>query len=339
MRSDMHNHYKEEVLIKDIHTGSMSLRRSVRTLAAAASLAVAASAILATSASATPASGNGATGAECSGRSVPASKISFQLYSYAGWQQEAGTEGILAELADIGYKNVEPFGGSYEGRTAEEFRALLKEYRLKAPSAHGSAVEATFDQTLAYAQTIGQKYTGSGGWAAPGIKLDGTSTYADVLATAEAMNRLGELSKKAGTGKHFGHNHWWEFTTLVTNPETGEQMTAYEVLLANTDPRYVAFQLDVYWASDAGVDVVDLLERYGDRIELLHIKDGALPADTIGFGSFPLLTDVGEGDIDWAPILDAAQGHVKYYVIERDGAPATAEFAKDSFNFLTCYSY
>lgn len=326
-------------MIKDIHSsGTRSHRGATRRLAAAASLAIAATAVLTGPAVAAPASSNANSASECAGKSIPASKISFQLYSYAGWQQEVGTEGILAELAEIGYKNVEPFGGSYEGRTAEEFNALLKEYGLKAPSAHGGTAEATFDQTLEYAKTIGQKYTGSGGWAAPGIAWDGTSTYEDVLATAEAMNRLGELSKKAGTGKHFGHNHWWEFTTLVTNPETGEQTTAYEVLLANTDPRYVAFQLDVFWASDAGIDVVDLLERHGDRIELLHIKDGALPADTLGFASFPLLTDVGEGDIDWAPILEAAQGHVKYYVIERDGAPATAEFARDSFNFLTCSS-
>ncbi|MHA7280854.1 sugar phosphate isomerase/epimerase family protein [Arthrobacter sp. MDT2-2] len=311
-------------------------RGAARRVAAAAALAIAATTVLASPAVAAPKAG---TGSECAGRSVPASKISFQLYSYAGWQRDIGTEGILAELAEIGYRNVEPFGGSYEGRSAEEFDALLKEYKLKAPTSHGSTAEATFDQTLAYAKTIGQKYTGSGGWAAPGVNRDATSTYDDIVATAEAMNELGERSVKAGTGKHFGHNHWWEFTTLVTDPRTGQRTTAYEVLLANTDPRYVAFQLDVYWASDAGVDVVDLLNRHGDRIELLHIKDGALPADTIGFASFPLLTDVGEGDIDWGPILDAAQGKVKYYVIERDNAPATAEFARDSFEFLTCYAY
>jgi sugar phosphate isomerase/epimerase len=328
--------------MKNAHTtGSHPRPRASRKMRSAALLAVAMTTITtglitAGPASAKPGSGSGS---ECAGRSVPASKISFQLYSYAGWQRDIGTEGILSELADIGYRNVEPFGASYEGRSADEFSALLKEYKLKAPTSHGNTTEATFDQTLAYAGAIGQKYTGSGGWAAPGVNRDGTSTYSDIIATAEAMNRLGERSVEAGTGKHFGHNHWWEFTTLVTDPRTGVRTTAYEVLLANTDPRYVAFQLDVYWASDAGVDVVDLLERYGNRIELLHIKDGALPPDTLGFASFPLLTDVGEGDIDWGPVLDAAHGNVKYYVIERDNAPATAEFARDSFNFLTCYAY
>ncbi|WP_418606315.1 hypothetical protein [Georgenia sp. SUBG003] len=71
--------------------------------------------------------------AECAGRSIPASKISIQMFSYAGWAREIGTEAVLAELAEIGYKNVEPFGGTYEGRSAEDFSALLKEYGLKSP--------------------------------------------------------------------------------------------------------------------------------------------------------------------------------------------------------------
>ena len=73
---------------------------------------------------------------------------------------------------------------------------------------------------------------------------------------------LGERSVKNGTGKIFGHNHQWEFDTLVTNPETGETTTAWEVIVENTDPRWVTFQLDVFWAADAGADVV-LVERYG----------------------------------------------------------------------------
>jgi sugar phosphate isomerase/epimerase len=306
-----------------------------RTVAASAAAAVAAGGLLlAVPAAAAPSSDNASSAAECAGRGVPASKISIQLFSYFGWQRQIGTEAVLAELAEIGYQNVEPFGATYEGRTAQEFRALLDEYGLKAPTSHGSTNEATFASTLDYAKEIGQKYVGSGGFAAPGIARDGSSTYADVLAVAETMNRLGEQSVTSGTGKLFGHNHQWEFTTVVTDPATGEQKTAWEVIAENTDPRWVTFQLDVFWAADAGVDVVDLLERYGDRIELLHIKDGDLNGDLRGIPG-----DVGEGDIDWAPILEAAQGKVKYYVVERDGAPADREFAEDSFNFLTCFTF
>ncbi|MFW7413413.1 sugar phosphate isomerase/epimerase family protein [Demequina sp. SO4-18] len=264
----------------------------------------------------------------CAGRSVPASKISIQLFSYRSWQNQIGIEAMLDELEDIGLRNVEPFGGSYGGYSREEYRDLLKDRKMKAPSSHGSTNEANFDATLEDAKDLGQKYVGSGGFASPGI-----GSYENTLATAETMNRLGERSVKNGTGKFFGHNHASEFTTQYEDPDTGEMKSAWQILVENTDPRYVTFQLDVYWAISGGADVVALLEEYGDRIELLHIKDGTAP-----YGRADL-TDVGEGDIDWDPILQAAQGNVKLYVLERDGAPADAEFARDSFNFLTCNTF
>ncbi|WP_052437113.1 sugar phosphate isomerase/epimerase family protein [Georgenia sp. SUBG003] len=113
----------------------------------------------------------------------------------------------------------------------------------------------------------------------------------------------------------------------------GETKTAWEIIVENTDPRYVTFQLDTFWAADAGV-VAGLIEEHGDRIELLHIKDGDLNGDARGIPG-----DVGEGDMEWGPILEAAQGKVNYYVVERDGAPADIEFARDSFEFLTCYNF
>jgi sugar phosphate isomerase/epimerase len=301
-----------------------------RLLATGATAALLAGGLLAGGpAAAAPNSENAAAAADCAGRGVPASKISIQLFSYFGWQREVGIEPILAELEEIGYQNVEPFGASAEGRTATEFRDLLTQYGLKAPSSHGSTNEATFDATLEAAKDLGQKYTGSGGFASPGI-----GSYENVLATAETMNRLGELSVKNGTGKFFGHNHQSEFTTQYADPETGEMKSAWQILVENTDSRWVTFQLDVFWAADAGVDVVSLLEQYGDRIELLHIKDGDLNGDARGIPG-----NVGQGDIDWAPILQAAQGGVKYYVVERDGAPNDRDFAAESFEFLTCFEF
>ncbi|WP_407319672.1 sugar phosphate isomerase/epimerase [Isoptericola halotolerans] len=264
------------------------------------------------------------------GRTVPVSRVSIQLYSYWGWQSEIGVEALLDEVSDIGYRNVEPFGGSYGDYSASEYRDLLKSYHLKSPTSHGGTNEATFDQTLADAKDRGQKYVGSGGFAAPGIG----GGYENVIATAETMNRLGEQSVENGTGKFFGHNHQSEFTTQYTDPDTGEMKSAWEILVENTDPRYVTFQLDTFWAADAGVDAVALLEEHGDRVELLHIKDGDLNGDARGIPG-----DVGEGDMEWGPILRAAHGHVKLYVVERDGAPNSAEFAEDSFEFLTNFRY
>ncbi|PFG41612.1 sugar phosphate isomerase/epimerase [Isoptericola jiangsuensis] len=268
------------------------------------------------------------------GRTLPANKVGIQLFSYLGWQSQIGIDGVLDELEDVGLRNVEPFGnpgsfGSYGSYTAGEFRGELRDRGIKAPSSHGSVDEATFDTTLQNAKDLGQKFVGSGGFAAPGIQ----GGYDNVVATAETMNRLGERSVKNGTGKFFGHNHAGEFQTMYTDPETGELKSAWHILEEHTDPRYVAFEVDVYWATAAGVDVVDLLNTYGDRIDLLHIKDGHAPFTRA------TLTDVGEGDIDWAPILRAAHGKVDFYILERDGAPSDVEFAQDSFEYLTNLRY
>lgn len=304
-------------------------QKASRGMAVTAALALASGAFLGIGpATAAPATGQGDAAGQCAGKGLPANKISIQMFSYLTWGNEVGTEAVLSELADIGYRNIEPFGGTYEGRNAQEFSALLDNYGLKAPTSHGSTDEEAFGDTIKFAKTVGQKYMGSGGSASPGI-----GSLEDTLATAESLNRLGERSKKSGTGKIFVHNHQGEFTSQHPHPETGELTSAWELLAEYTNPRYVTFELDVLWAADAGVDVLQLIEEHGDRIELLHIKDGFLNGDE---RATP--TDVGEGEIDWTPILDAAQSHVKYYVVERDFAPATAEFARDSFEFLSCYT-
>ncbi|AEG44517.1 sugar phosphate isomerase/epimerase [Isoptericola variabilis] len=299
--------------------------RGLRTAAAsAAGLALA----LGTAAGATAAPGESAR-PDDAGRSVPASKISIQMFSLIPWVQQDGLDSVLGELAAMGYRNIEPFSGNFAGYTAEEFAALLKKHGLKASASHNSTNEATWDQTLDYAKTIGQHYVGSGGFASPGI-----GSYENTLATAETLNRLGEAASKRGLHKIFGHNHQQEFTTKYVVPETGELKSAWEIIADNTDPRYVTFELDVLWAADAGVDVVALLEEYGDRIELLHVKDGFLNGDARA-----TFADVGEGEIEWEPILQAAHGKVRYYTVEYDLAPNGREFAADSFEFLSSLTY
>ena len=278
-----------------------------------------------------------------SGRTVPASKISIQLWTFnrfisSGAGAPAGMtpgateaerlEQVLAFLAETGYRNIEPF--SFHGLTAEQFDALAQKYGLKVPSRHMSTNEATWDANLADAKLLGQRWTGSGGFAAPGI-----GSYEDVLATAETLNRLGERSKKNGTGKIFGHNHFAEFTTRYVDTEgDGTLKSAWQILVENTDPRWVTFQLDVGWATIAGEDAVALVEQFGDRIELLHVKDVAdvgLPTQH--------QTTVGQGEVDWAALFAAAQGKVRQYVVEQDPPVEPFSFAAQSFEYVDCLQF
>ncbi|MFI7679295.1 sugar phosphate isomerase/epimerase family protein [Actinophytocola sp. NPDC049390] len=298
-------------------------RRSSRAALTATAAAALVAGAVAVPAVAAPAAGPAAT--SCAHPAVPAARVSYQLFTSRNWIGEVGLDAVLAELSAIGYEQVQPYRATYR-TPATELRAMLKNNDLAAWSGQGNVDEATFDATIEYARTIGQKYMGSGGFAAPGI-----GSYADTLATAATLNRLGERSVRAGTGKVFGHNHWQEFTTRYPDPVTGELKSAWQIMVENTDPRWVTFEVDVFWAADAGVDVAALIREYGNRIELLHVKDGFLNGDLRGVPA-----DVGEGELDWAPILEAALPYVKQYVVERDNAPTGPETAADSFRFLTC---
>ena len=256
---------------------------------------------------------------------VPVDQVSIQLYSLIPWVDEAGLEAVLERLSEIGFENIEPYGGNFAGYTAEEFRALADSYGLSVKSSHYDVNEATFDQTLEYVGTLGQEYVGSGGWPGPGI-----GTYENTLATAEAMNRLGERAVEAGFEKFFGHNHDSEFRT--TYEHDGETLSAWEILVRETNPEYVTFQLDVAWAAHAGVDVPALIAEYGDRIELIHVKD----ATGLNAGGRPTFTNLGEGDVPLQEILTAAQeAGVVYYVMEWDLAPDGDDFVTTGFEYLT----
>ncbi|MGH2823787.1 MAG: sugar phosphate isomerase/epimerase family protein, partial [Thermoleophilaceae bacterium] len=230
---------------------------------------------------------------------------------------QARLEEVLRRLSEMGYRNVEPF--TFNGLTAEQFRALLDKYGLNASAEHTSIAEATWDQTLADAKTLGLRYLGAGG-----TPRDFT-TEQQWIDYAEMLNRLGERARQQGL-ELMVHNHNWEFQQVF-----GDR-TAYDILQEHTDPRYVTFQLDLYWVTAGGADPVEVLRQYGDRIELFHVKDMAPD------GSIEI---VGEGIIDFPTIFDAAGGSTRYYVVEHDprfGDPSFDPFeaAEKGFAYLDC---
>ncbi len=124
----------------------------------------------------------------------------------------------------------------------------------------------------------------------------------DWKALAAQMNRWGALAKERDLGFAY-HNHNFEFTP-------SSEGLPYHLLLDNTDPKLVAFELDCYWASLAGHDPVHVLKEHGDRIRLLHLKDKLANGD---------MAPVGEGVIDFAAVLAQAKiAGVEYVYVEHD---------------------
>jgi sugar phosphate isomerase/epimerase len=229
-------------------------------------------------------------------------------------------ERLFAFLAARGVTNVELFGHSNfpansDIANLQRYRALLDKYGLHAGGWHGDMSEANWDARIAAAKILGADYLGSGGFPNPGI-----NSYADTLATAQALNRLGKRSVEAGLGPAYFHNHQTEFTNKYV--DDGVLKTAFDIVMDRTDARYVVAEIDVKWSSDAlddvtGTQTAALINKYGTRVQMLHIKDGTQIATPFPFSAPHVPT--GTGEIDFKPIFAAAAGKVRYYHQEHDG--------------------
>jgi len=230
-------------------------------------------------------------------------------------------ERLFAYLASKGVTNVELFGHANFPANGDivnltRYRALLDKYGLHAGGWHGDMSEANWDARIAAAKILGTDYLGSGGFPNPGI-----GSYANSLATAQALNRLGKRSIEAGLGPAYHHNHQDEFGFKYV--DNGVLKPAWEVIMDNTDARYSVAEIDVKWSSDAledpsGLQTAALINKYGTRVQLLHIKDGNNIDETVYPASAPF-APVGNGEIDFRPIFAAAANRVRYYHQEHDG--------------------
>ena len=292
---------------------------------------------------------------DCTGRGVPVNKISIQEYTFAGFlgnatgdTARARLREMLGFLRDTGYRNIELY--TLNGLPATEVRALLDEYGIKASARHVGVgtptAPADIDAILEENKILGIKYFGSG-------STPNYATEAQWIAYAEYLDAVGEQARKAGQTLMI-HNHNWEFERQFADA------SAFETLLAHTDPRNVVFQVDLYWSTRglgnvAGATSVaqaddltaQLVRRLGNRAQLFHVKDMSttIPASASQTSAFPgRIEIVGRGGIDFPSIFSASKGPVKYYVIEHDprfGDPTFDPFiaAAEGFDYLSCVSY
>lgn len=121
----------------------------------------------------------------------------------------------------------------------------------------------------------------------------------------EAGNRLTKLHERItadGFDLHY-HNHTFEFTEL------GDE-TAFDAFADSTS---ACLEIDTGLASHAGLDPVSLIERYADRLSLLHLTDSQPGSDET------LHVDLGEGTVDLASCVDAAQSAEVDWIIFEHG--------------------
>ncbi len=233
--------------------------------------------------------------------------VGIQLYTVnADLMKDAA--GTLKKISQIGYTEVETAG--FGKLSAAQFRTLLKDAGLRAPSAHLMFGMQDTGKLLDDAKTLGAEYAVSSILTAKTfekgmqdfIKSLNTMTADDFRRTAAKANEIGQQAMAAGL-KYAYHNHNFEFRD-------------------ETEPSLVKFEADCGWMKVAGKDPVDYLTRHADRFAMLHIKDFkniAKPVTALMSPDAPTPTELGRGSIDLKSIVDAGlKAGIKHMFVEQE---------------------
>lgn len=219
-------------------------------------------------------------------------------------------KGVLKTVADIGYEYIEAAGyadGKFYGMTPDEFKAYLAEIGLEPVSSHhGSVSLDNVDQMIADVKAAGFTY-----FVVPippmgHFKVNGDGSLGmseEVEEINDILNTIGEKCSAAGLVMLY-HNHDMEFK------ENSKGIVPMDYFIENTNPEHVKFQLDLYWATKAGVDPVAYFEKAPGRFKSWHMKD----MDTKG-----RFAPVGKGGIDFAKILEKRDlSGMEHFFVEQD---------------------
>ncbi|MBT4380908.1 MAG: sugar phosphate isomerase/epimerase [Gammaproteobacteria bacterium] len=248
-------------------------------------------------------------------------------------------EGTLARVAEIGYDQVEFSAMGFLGREADYVQQLLTKNNLGAPVGRITPVlpegflqlprdEAyqlfrarskpeflleNVNNSIGDAEHLGQKYLNL-----PAMMPEYFATMDQVKRNIELLNQAGDLCAEHGI--LFGyHNHNWELAPI-------DGVVPYDLMLEQTDPGKVGFQMDAYWIVKGGGNLDDYLTRFPGRFPSCHMKD----IDTKGD-----FADVGDGEIDFPAFTRKAiaQG-TKHFFVERDNPPEPEQSIERSYAYL-----
>ncbi|MEJ7779745.1 MAG: sugar phosphate isomerase/epimerase [Daejeonella sp.] len=240
--------------------------------------------------------------------SKPRKKVGLQLYTLRN-EISKDVRGTISKVADIGFREVETYGysskGGFWGLNIQEFKSLLKSHGLKSPSGHYDfdpyLREDNMDSLKANieaAQGIGQKYL-----TVPNLLPPLRTNLDSYKILASKLSQAGILAKKAGLQLTY-HNHDFEFIDF--NGTTG-----FDILLRETDPSDLKFELDIYWTVKAGKNPLTLFGQDPGRYVMWHVKDMSKTDKSY--------IEVGSGSINFQEIFakDKLSG-MKHYFVEQD---------------------
>jgi sugar phosphate isomerase/epimerase len=241
--------------------------------------------------------------------------IALQLYTI---RQAMATDvpGSLKKVSDMGYKYLELASYAdrkFYGYEPKEFKKLVNNLGMKILSSH-TQVEAqgiTLDNAKYMAEDhakLGVKYC-----IQPWVVPEARTTLASYKKMVADWNLVGKIMKENGMQFAY-HNHNFEFDTVEG------KVPFFDIFMVEMDKNLITIELDLFWATKAGQNPVDLINKYPGRFQIFHMKDmftkEAPYFTTDGVSDF---APVGAGVINFREILAAKEtAGMKYMVVEQD---------------------
>ena len=227
-------------------------------------------------------------------------EIGAQLYTLRDYMKTPqDIARTLHELSEIGYRAVQVSGiGPIE---PQELKKILDSEGLFACATHTGYERLVGDIEAVIEE---HKILGAPHVACPGLpsELHNGEGYKKV---ARELSQAGKIFNENGITLSY-HNHAIEFEKY------GDKI-GLEILYDESDPEYLQGEIDTYWVQYGGGDPADWCRRLKGRLPLLHLKDMSIKQ------SEQIMTEVGEGNLNWEAILEACkQAGTEWYLVEQD---------------------
>lgn len=239
--------------------------------------------------------------------------VGIQLYSIRD-AMTADTVGSLQKVSDMGYKYVELANyadGKFYGYTPKEFKKIVTDLDMEILSSHTAVEAGGITQENAQKMADDHAVVGAKYCVQPWINDEdrNVETYKKMIAD---WNKVGKIMK--GVGIQFAyHNHNFEF-----KPVDG-MVPYYDIFLKEMDADLITMELDMYWATKAGQDPVEMFKKYPGRFQLFHFKDMAEKSAPFYTVDKDDITSVGVGLIDFNRIYaERKTAGMKYLFVEDD---------------------
>jgi sugar phosphate isomerase/epimerase len=206
----------------------------------------------------------------------------------------------VKQVATIGYKSVE-MAGYGNLKTAAEAKKALDDAGLSVAGAHApiEVLEKDVEKVMDENEALGSKLIICP-WMPEARRKDAEGWK----AVAKSLNQVGRACHERGIDFAY-HNHSFEFQKF-------DGKSGLDILFENSEPHLVKAEIDVYWVKHGGEDPVARINKLGDRVIALHLKDMAA-------GDDKKFAEVGTGILDFKAILEAAtKNGVHYGAVEQD---------------------